>query len=73
MIDAFREQQKRYDVSISWGYAYTDERSKTSLKALMDEADKRMYEQKKNMHENGVMPCSLREAIEAGKTREGID
>lgn len=73
MIDAFREQQKRYDVSISWGYAYTDERSKTSLKALMDEADKRMYEQKKNMHENGVMPRSLREAIEAGKTREGID
>jgi len=50
MIQEFEQSQKRYDVSISWGYAYTEDIGSTSFKALMDEADSRMYLRKEKNH-----------------------
>ena len=51
MIQKFRETEKQYNVSISLGCAYTDEIGKTTVKKLLDEADKKMYEHKKEAHE----------------------
>ena len=56
MIHKFEEMEKREGVSISLGYAYTDDIGKTTVKDLLDEADKYMYAQKKIVHskaENG--------------------
>lgn len=49
-IERFLEEQKKRDISISWGYAYTDNICNTSFKALQEEADKKMYEQKERTH-----------------------
>ena len=51
MIQKFRETEKQNNVSISLGCAYTDEIGKTTVKKLLDEADKKMYEHKKEAHE----------------------
>ncbi|MCR5462425.1 MAG: GGDEF domain-containing protein [bacterium] len=48
-IKKFLEKQKLYDVSVAIGYAYTADISKVGYETLMIEADKRMYEHKKEM------------------------
>lgn len=51
----FREKQMYYAVSIAIGYAYTSDISKEGYESLMIEADKRMYENKKEMKKaNGL-------------------
>jgi len=50
MIHQFEEAQQRENVSISLGYAYAEEIGNTSLKQLIDEADKKMYAQKQEAH-----------------------
>ena len=42
--------QSKKNVSISLGCAYTDEIGQTSFKKLLNEADKKMYEQKEIIH-----------------------
>ncbi|MBR6186552.1 MAG: GGDEF domain-containing protein [Clostridia bacterium] len=49
-VDQFEKIEKDENVSISLGYAYTEEIGNTSFKRLLDEADKNMYAQKKNTH-----------------------
>ena len=51
MLRDFKEAEKLEDVSISVGYAYADKVSEVSIKRLVDDADKRMYEDKKMLHE----------------------
>ena len=51
MIHRFEELEKKEGVSISLGYAYTDDIAKTTVQNLLDEADKYMYAQKKIVHE----------------------
>lgn len=48
--ERFKSAQKERDISVSWGCAYAPEFGETTVKALMDEADKRMYECKEAMH-----------------------
>ena len=50
MITNFLADEKKNDVSISYGYAYTPDLSKTTVKKLIDEADRHMYAQKREMH-----------------------
>ena len=50
-IFKFQEKQKEYNVSIATGYAYTDDISIDGYEKLMIEADKRMYDNKKEMKE----------------------
>ena len=50
MIDRFEEIQQQEKVSVSLGYAYAEEVGETTLKALIDEADKKMYAQKQEAH-----------------------
>ena len=50
MISRFEEVQQEKNVSISFGYAYTDEIGKTSFRKLLDEADQKMYARKEQMH-----------------------
>ena len=54
MIHKFKETEKQKNVSISLGCAYTPEIGDTTVKALLDEADKRMYAQKKEAHSGHV-------------------
>ena len=51
MIEKFKETEKQKNVSISLGFAYTDEIGKTTVKKLLDEADKKMYAEKKETHQ----------------------
>ena len=50
MVERFKEMEKEHNVSISLGYAYTDEIGKKSFKQLLDEADRQMYAYKKAEH-----------------------
>lgn len=50
MIDKFQVYEKMSNVSISYGYAYTPDLSKTTIKKLIDEADRNMYTQKRETH-----------------------
>lgn len=50
MIQSFKETEQEEDVSISLGYSYTEEIDESNVKNLIDEADKKMYENKKIMH-----------------------
>ena len=52
MMRQFEEIEKAKNVSISCGYAYTDDIGKTTYKQLLDEADRNMYIQKEQMHAN---------------------
>lgn len=52
MIDRFTEMEKEHGVSVSMGYAYTDDIGKKSFKQLLDEADRKMYVYKRRMHNN---------------------
>lgn len=49
-IKNFIELQKKYDISVSVGYAYTDDIANTNFKNLLEEADKNMYLNKERMH-----------------------
>lgn len=50
-IKLFVAEQQRRQISISWGCALASEMASASLDELVDAADKRMYEQKRVMHE----------------------
>ena len=50
MIYRFREAEERENVSISVGYAYAEKISETTIKQLIDEADKQMYAEKQMAH-----------------------
>lgn len=50
MVKNFEELEKKYGISVSLGYAYTDEISKTTIKKLLNEADQKMYDNKKAAH-----------------------
>ena len=52
MIRRFEETEQKEKVSVSLGYAYTGEIGETTLKKLIDEADKKMYAQKQEAHKN---------------------
>ena len=52
MIDRFEETTRKEKVSVSLGYAYAREIGETTLKELIDEADRKMYAQKQEAHKN---------------------
>ncbi len=51
MVRRFKDIQKERGVSISLGYAFAEDISKTNYRKLLDEADKYMYAQKKVAHD----------------------
>ena len=51
-IEHFRASLKRESISVSVGYAFTENIDKRSFKELFDEADRCMYENKKQIHES---------------------
>ena len=51
MIQEFEDKQKNKHISVSWGYAFAEKAERKTIKQLLMEADKRMYAQKKRMHE----------------------
>ena len=50
-IERFGSVLKREGISVSVGYAFTDRSDENSLRKLMEEADKHMYEMKRKSHE----------------------
>lgn len=50
MVTDFQQSEMNHKVSVSFGYAYTDEIGSTTVKSLLDEADRNMYIQKREMH-----------------------
>ena len=50
MINRFREIEDKENVSISLGYAYADDISTTTLREMLEEADKSMYREKQRFH-----------------------
>ena len=54
MVMAFRQSEMNHQVSVSFGYAYTDEIGSTTVKSLLDEADRNMYIQKRETHGQDV-------------------
>ena len=46
----FLEEQRNRDLSIAWGYAISEKCSETSFNKLGEQADRRMYDCKKEMH-----------------------
>ena len=65
-IDRFDLALERENISVSFGYAFSAETDDAGFRRLINEADKRMYEQKKHIHRmNGEThggPGSLAEA-----------
>ena len=51
MIESFEQDQKDRGISISWGYDYTEEMSQTTIKNMIENADRNMYERKKLDHQ----------------------
>lgn len=49
-VERFAQVQRQLDVSISMGYAYTEDIGSTTFKRLLDEADRKMYIQKRKVH-----------------------
>ena len=49
-LSRFEEEQKNRNVSLAIGYAYAPDISQTTMKVLFSEADKNMYEHKKQIH-----------------------
>lgn len=49
-IRQFEDKEQEKQISISYGYAYTDEIGKTSYQKLLAEADRKMYSHKKMVH-----------------------
>ncbi|MBE7003569.1 MAG: GGDEF domain-containing protein [Ruminococcaceae bacterium] len=52
MTRRFEELQKQRGISVSWGCAYAQEIGDTTVKELMDEADRQMYVRKEAMHKD---------------------
>ena len=50
MVAQFEQAEKAQNVSISLGYAYAEEIGHTTFRKLLDEADQKMYAQKKQIH-----------------------
>ncbi|MBR2797767.1 MAG: diguanylate cyclase [Clostridia bacterium] len=50
MVAQFEKVEKEQNVSISLGYAYAEEIGSTTFRKLLDEADQKMYAQKKEIH-----------------------
>lgn len=50
MVKQFEQAEKEHNVSISMGCAYAEEIGQTSFRKLLDEADRKMYAQKKETH-----------------------
>ena len=50
-IDRFELALERENISVSVGYAFTREANEDSIRELLREADKRMYKDKKHIHE----------------------
>jgi len=50
MVAQFEQAEKEHNVSISLGYAYAEEIGHTTFRKLLDEADQKMYAQKKQIH-----------------------
>ncbi|MBR4255785.1 MAG: GGDEF domain-containing protein [Clostridia bacterium] len=50
VFERFNEEQKKQNVSIAIGCAYTGDVSKTTMRRLFSEADAKMYENKKLSH-----------------------
>ena len=50
MVAQFEQAEKEQNVSISLGYAYAEEIGRTTFRKLLDEADQKMYAQKKLIH-----------------------
>ena len=50
MIARFESNQEKYDISIACGYSFTDDIKKTTVKDLLNDADKAMYRSKNEMH-----------------------
>ena len=50
MIYRFREVGERENVSISVGYAYAEKINESTIKQMIDEADKLMYAEKQSVH-----------------------
>ena len=50
-IKNFENVLKENNISISVGYSYVDSREKASFVEMMAEADKKMYANKKSIHE----------------------
>lgn len=51
MVARFEQAEREQNVSISLGYAYAEEIGQTTFRELIDEADQKMYAQKKEIHE----------------------
>lgn len=49
--DRFERALKRDNITVSFGYAYSPETNEEGFKSLMAEADKQMYEQKRQFHD----------------------
>ena len=52
MIEKFEREQKKRNISVAIGYAYTENIGETTLNDLFLEADKNMYAKKEKMHGN---------------------
>ena len=52
LMEKFENEQKKRNISVATGYAYTDDIGKTTLNKLFVEADKKMYANKSKMHKN---------------------
>lgn len=50
----FNSLQKENNISIAYGVAYTDNLQETSIKFLMDQADKKLYKNKELMHNTHI-------------------
>lgn len=49
-VKEFIEMQKKYGISVSVGYTYSDDIGNTTYKDLIEKADKKMYANKEKMH-----------------------
>jgi diguanylate cyclase (GGDEF)-like protein len=54
MMRKVEETEKAKNVSISFGCAYTDEIGQTSFRDLLNEADRKMYQQKEEIHHHAL-------------------
>ena len=50
LLQEFKKMQEQNDVSISYGYSYAQNIGSTTFKALMDEADSKLYQMKAEVH-----------------------
>ena len=50
-IDRFNLALRRESITVSVGYSFTDGSASSTFKEMMNEADNKMYEQKKHIHE----------------------